>query len=627
MIRRLRLKGFRRYVDSTFAFDKGVTFIDGRNNAGKTTLFYAIEYALTGTVGGARTQMMLLHPDAKGLGVEMVFTGRDGKTYKLQRLHQLPPRAKSRLVGHFTLKEIVADGDERYVLSSDFQDHEDVLAKRLAEITGITRRVLDLAVHVRQGEIPRILDGDSRLDIALGITAAGTANEEMRSLALADEQAAESLPALEASLEHLERERKVASSDESASRAKLAELENEAAALAKAAHVEADDDGLEAFTTAVDAWRDACDDAERAEQHLQTKGDGAALDVERTQLQAQIDASAARDDETERRYDLRARIRRRSAQAAKPACEHCGAAIDAKRAAVELADWQKELAALDASAVDIAALREQLRDANRRAIEWSAARKAVEQAARTREVAESAARMLAPGDSRSLDTIEAERRAAHEREKLARAAKAARDEARLEAIRASIEELESRLASQSERGGELDREHARVAEAVERLRRRQRRAEDFRRLAAAFKELQEDLRTRAASELAARTFAIHKALSVDHEILEVDVDPARYQVLVTPRDTKQSMPASLAQGGGHRLLLGLAFRLALVERLGPLPFVLLDEPTYGLDEHHRLALLERIAGLSLCEQILLITHQAMGHAPAQRIVVDKQAAA
>jgi len=31
--------------------------------------------------------------------------------------------------------------------------------------------------------------------------------------------------------------------------------------------------------------------------------------------------------------------------------------------------------------------------------------------------------------------------------------------------------------------------------------------------------------------------------------------------------------------------------------------------------------------LGLCEQILLITHQAMGHAPGQRIVVDKQVAA
>ncbi|MBA3539236.1 MAG: hypothetical protein H0T79_06380, partial [Deltaproteobacteria bacterium] len=166
-----------------------------------------------------------------------------------------------------------------------------------------------------------------------------------------------------------------------------------------------------------------------------------------------------------------------------------------------------------------------------------------------------------------------------------------------------------------------------VADEVDRLRGRRRRGQDLRVLAAAFKDLQEQLRTRAASELAESTFAIHEAISVDHEIVGVEVDPARYQVLVTSKDTGQSMPASLAQGGGHRLLLGLAFRLALVQRLGPFPFMLLDEPTYGLDERHRHALLERIAGLGLCEQILLITHQEMGHAPDRRLEIGPMQAA
>jgi len=40
--------------------------------------------------------------------------------------------------------------------------------------------------------------------------------------------------------------------------------------------------------------------------------------------------------------------------------------------------------------------------------------------------------------------------------------------------------------------------------------------------------------------------------------------------------------------------------------------VLLDEPTYGLDERHRHALHEWIAKLEPCEQIFLITHQSMG---------------
>src|SRR5439155_435239 len=155
-------------------------------------------------------------------------------------------------------------------------------------------------------------------------------------------------------------------------------------------------------------------------------------------------------------------------------------------------------------------------------------------------------------------------------------------------------------------------EEARLAVAIDVVEKRGARAEELRALASAFKVLQEDLRTRAAHDLAQSTLRIHRALSVDDELADVRIDPARYQVLVTSRDHASEVPASLAQGGGHRLLLGLAFRLALVERLGPFPFVLLDEPTYGLDEKNRAALLERIAGLKLSPQIVLITHQHMG---------------
>lgn len=623
MIKRLRLKGFRRYVDETFELGPGVTFINGRNNAGKTTLFLAIEYALTGTVAGARSQAFLLHPEAKGLGVEMVFSARDGKTYKLQRLHQMPARGKSRLIGHFTLKEIVGPEDERYVLSSDFQDHEDALAKKLAEITGITRRILHLAVHVRQGEIAQILDGDPRLDIALGITAAGTANEEMRSLALVDEEAAQALPAVEASFEHLERERNTSSVDESAASQRLEELRAEAKTLGQPdPEPEVDNDA--GFARAFDAWRDAAVSVTRAEATLAAYGDGATLDNEKAELEAAI--ASARPDDLQKLADLRARIERRDAliAAGDPVCEHCGSTIDLAQAKKELAAWRKEAATLEASAIDVPELRGQLREVTRRVAERGVVANTLERATATRKRSEAGVRAIVDGDPRALDVIAAERRAERENKTLERAMARARAEAKLEAAEAAIDEIEARITAQQRRGAELEREHARLSDELDRLRRRVRRAADLRTLAGAFKELQERLRTRAASELAESTFAIHKALSVDHEIESIEVDPTRYQVLVTSASTKQVMPASLAQGGGHRLLLGLAFRLALVKRLGPFPFMLLDEPTYGLDERHRKALLERITKLGSSEQILLVTHQDMGHEPDSKLTINTE---
>ena len=36
------------------------------------------------------------------MGVELVFVGRQGGRYLLQRVHQMPPRSKKTLDGHFT---------------------------------------------------------------------------------------------------------------------------------------------------------------------------------------------------------------------------------------------------------------------------------------------------------------------------------------------------------------------------------------------------------------------------------------------------------------------------------------------------------------------------------------------
>ena len=218
-----------------------------------------------------------------------------------------------------------------------------------------------------------------------------------------------------------------------------------------------------------------------------------------------------------------------------------------------------------------------------------------------------------------LEELEDERRMQEVR-------RSASAQAELEAARGALGEANAALSQKSERLAESERERARLSGEVESLERRARRAEKLRTLARAFKDLQEQLRTRAASELAQGTLRIHRMLAGAEEIAALSIDPARYQVLVTPHDVGTEVPASQAQGGGHKLLLGLAFRLALAQRLGPFPFWLLDEPTYGLDEKRRNALLERIASLGLSEQILLITHQPMGEAKGQRVVIERSGA-
>lgn len=602
MITSLRLKGFRRYVDERLSFEGGITFIDGENNAGKTTVFLAIEYALFGTAGGIRSPIALLQPGQSGLGVEMEFTGKDGKRYRLQRVHSKPPKARTKLVGHFTLKALDADGAngaERYLLSSDFQDHEDALALKLQEITGISRRVFELAVHVRQGEVASILDGDVKLDIALGITAASSANEEFRALALEDEQATASLPTLEASLAHVEKERALLATDDAKAKTSIAALEAKVAAAEKIllSLPEVDEDGEhDSDDDDEDEDDDEHDDDDaaaglpaRARARVKASKDGGEDEEEAEELE--IDPKLIREHaELQGRVNRREKLLKSGVKSA--VCEHCGQTIDTTKANSELAEWNKELSALE----------KKLENEHAR-VEKEEERREKER--EKKERAREAARKKA-----EAERMEIER-------------KRAKAEAERDAASEQLEEQRDALAQKVERLSETEREVARLQVEVASLATRASRAAKLRTLAAAFKEMQEQLRTKAAQELALAVQRIHKALSDVDEIAHVEIDPVRYQVLVTPHDVGVAMPASVAQGGGHKLLLGLAFRLALIERLGPFPFALLDEPTYGLDAKRRTALLGRVAGLGMVPQILLITHQDMGDVKGQRLVIER----
>jgi ABC-type transport system involved in cytochrome bd biosynthesis fused ATPase/permease subunit len=53
-------------------------------------------------------------------------------------------------------------------------------------------------------------------------------------------------------------------------------------------------------------------------------------------------------------------------------------------------------------------------------------------------------------------------------------------------------------------------------------------------------------------------------------------------------------------------------------------FVLLDEPTYGLDEHRRTALLGRVAALDSSKQMVLITHHDVGDVAGHHIRIVKK---
>lgn len=207
MIESIRLKNFRSHEDLKLDFDPKFNLLYGRNNAGKTTVFYAIEYCLFGSVRGFRKLAQLAQFKQDAMGVEMVLKGKNGIKYKLQRLHRL--RGKKRSAhGFFTLKKFTDDNEEKYVLASDFGDREEDLSLKLLEILGISKRFFETGLHFAQGEISEIIRGDKELDIVFGIKTATALAKIFGSRALDFEKEVKVLDTFEKIIEEAKNEKK-----------------------------------------------------------------------------------------------------------------------------------------------------------------------------------------------------------------------------------------------------------------------------------------------------------------------------------------------------------------------------------------------------------------------------------
>lgn len=692
MIERVRLRNFRRYKEANLAFKPGVNFIEGQNNVGKTSLFYAIEYALFGRVENFKTIRSLMQPKKRSLGVEIVFRGPTGERYLLQRAHVMPPKSKTKMDGHFTLKALGEDA-ERYLLASDFGDTEDQLALKLQELTGLTRRLFSVALHMRQGDIAAILDGAKQLDIVLGVTAAAMAEDELRQMALELEKETAGLAVLQERLRALGGESSQVGAEVAKVTAEQKHTADKLASLSGASAAGASgnlDDLIAPLLGCVAALEEATDARTSAEQRLADEKERraeAGTDVSAGAAEAELaklktdatehaaTAKALRTDLAElttarrkldqRRGDLDGRIERRRGLStdAGATCEACGAPIDPTHVAKELTTWTAELEALDSAIEESEGKQTALRDAL--ATEENAERAASERAADLKRVrdqltqleagvakrqkesdtasdAATAAFAALRGEADAVsaklakagfapewalsgdaaDAVESVRDAVQAM-RTAQAERAGRQTAQRQGLTELLERIDAQATALTKRQAELEREQATTAAEVNAQTTKAARAARFRRLSAGFKELQTRIRSDAATKLAADTLALHRQLSQRDEFEALTIDSTHYAVQVIPRDIGEEVPAGLYEGGGHRLLLGLAFRLAVARLVEHCPFLLLDEPTYGLDAAHREALLNRIADLTVAKQYLLVTHQAMGDVAGNRIQVAR----
>ncbi|MHA1518795.1 MAG: AAA family ATPase [Promethearchaeota archaeon] len=171
MLESLILTNFRKHESLEIQFQKDFNLISGRNNAGKSTIFYAIEYVLFGNVHGFRKIEQFMKEGTNSIEVTLCFQGKEN-IYIINRKHK---KSRKSIKGEFSLSKVGTKKQKsvpEIVLSTSNKDKETDLSLKLSEILGISRRFFETAVHYYQGEISEILRGSDKLDIIFGITAA-----------------------------------------------------------------------------------------------------------------------------------------------------------------------------------------------------------------------------------------------------------------------------------------------------------------------------------------------------------------------------------------------------------------------------------------------------------------------
>lgn len=392
MIESIWLKNFRKHRNVKITFDGRFNIITGKNNAGKTSIFYAIEYCLFGLPAGFKRVSQLATFGTNDVGVQLVFTTRTGERYRLQRMHAIEPAAgkgaRARKVttpvrGAFTLKQLLppsqdAEVQETYTLVSEHGDREEQLSLKISELLGFSKRSFHEAVSFSQGEIASVLQGPRNLDIVLGLNAAAALGDAFGSRALEFKKECAEADRVSLQLEQAitdkkdteraitDGERKVATLRAAIDQATrqlehLATIKNDHAVLAshleqweriqargreqagKAGTLEAQLADLGTRLGPLDALQAALDGVT---SNLAT--DIANRDASIQQAEAKLQAARERLRAAEReKGDIAGVLRRRAQAKGAPSCEYCGAPVDPATIGAEIATLEAAMATLD----------------------------------------------------------------------------------------------------------------------------------------------------------------------------------------------------------------------------------------------------------------------------------------
>jgi len=689
MIESIRVKNFRRHKDLRLEFDEKFNLIHGRNNAGKSTIFYAIEYCLFGSVLGFKKISQLASFKSKDIGVEIIFKVKNGDQYKLQRMHKITGKSRS-AKGVYTLKQFQNDS-ESYILSSDFGDPEEKLSLKIKEIIGISKRFFETGLHFQQGSISEILIGSKKLDIVFGITAATTLADVFRARALEFKKEAKNIEILKITFKQSKKDKKEQVEKQYTQEKKHHELQTDIKIKEKHLmsfksfknSVENISKYVESFNKVTKTRDDIKIREEMVSKEIQEciqkygkkselsskleainkEGQQITEKISTLDIKTETFQSTFRDIEREK-GDIEGILTRREETKDKPMCEYCGASIDPKKIVKEVKSLKEKLNTLDSMIKDtevkenetkkqkeemrekekesdalLTTFKTQLerfseletkREEFKKELEMVEKGVAIEKEnliknfISTREnIKEEISKMEKDEFANSLTQV-VEKMEVKEKDLTLENIVKVRDElneliiSKISKLTTTIDhlssqqkEIEDSINEMKDKILELDKQIAFISKEISYLQKKELLSKLYKDYQNIFTDIQSIIRKNASNILSEEILDIHQTLSSDDEFEKISIDSDDYSLSIVPKgmDIGESYPAAIYEGGGHKLILGLAYKIALGKLIGSPPFLLIDEPTEFMDTRNRGNLLSNISSISEQTQVLLVTHQ------------------
>ncbi|MCL7382682.1 MAG: AAA family ATPase [Thaumarchaeota archaeon] len=643
MIEEVRLKNFEGYENAEVSFTEGLNLITGRNSAGKTSLLDSIVYGLFGTVPGIENKLLLSRrPTVRDAEVYLRFRSpkNDSRVEIYRRLEIKHGRVYS------VNARLLVDGKEAQVESL-----ED-LRRKVSSLLGVGYRSFNWIVYSKQGRILEILEPKKEeMDTVLGISLLQELSEQLdqarkklsringvdveteyRNLVMyiipSDEErlreVEEDIQTISKEIEEIKRE--LTSIESPATPIlfqKIRELEKQGSRLLEVKNTKRDflsryaiekiDSIVNEEARVRDRLRKLIDEIHELEERLNEKI------VENASISSKIKSLR---QHLEQHQQL--------VKEGRGVCPTCGQTINILTLFEIISREEDEIANLEKllhqSEEELSLLKKKLEEKKRDEGESRERRERLNALIETFRELEDREKNI----TRLVSILEAEVNSmlrslnvsldVKDPQLIEKISYLIPPPEMIQAKKNKLDELNSKLSNKIKTREDILKKLEMEKLRLNELEKRARAASIASALRDRIQEVLEKKRDSILKILASRALDILNSMTDQRFYHSIIIDPQTYCVNVHPIGLDEPIPATRI-GGGHQTLISLALRLSVLYFINFRHLMILDEPTYGVDQENLQLLLNHLSSLGrYMKQTIIVTHHGYGLEEADNII-------